>query len=471
VPVVTLGTLSYQWQRSGSSISGATNSTYTLVQEDIGSTIAVIVSAANCTGAVTSSSTATVSKATPTPPAAPTLLSKTTTSITLNVVEGCEYRKDGEAWQASAFFSGLTPFTAYTFTQRKTETATHFISEPSAPATFTTDNNPTLTGFVTITGDAVFGQTLIVNTSGLTSTPVIPDLGTLSYQWFRGAAEISDSISPCYTLVQADISQYISVRVKAANCDGSVSSAPTEAVSKAPQTAPEAPTLESSTETSITLNIVPGCEYNINGGTYQTSPVFDGLTPGTSYTFTQRLAETATHSPSPASPSADFSTESVPLYTIVSSVNNSEFGTITPFGINTVEENGSIEFTITTYTGYKIESVMINSVNYGAIETYTFQNVQENGSIAVVFITDIGIDENILSKIVIFPNPTTGHLRIESKELEIKNVEIFDIYGRKVQMSFLSPENGIDISHLTAGIYFLKVSTEVGQVIRKVLRE
>ena len=39
-----LGTISYQWNRAGSAISGATSSTYTLVQADVGSAITVTAS-------------------------------------------------------------------------------------------------------------------------------------------------------------------------------------------------------------------------------------------------------------------------------------------------------------------------------------------------------------------------------------------------------------------------------------------
>ena len=59
-PSSNLGTLSYQWRRGTTNISGATNATYTPVKADIGQTLNVQVTAANCTGKVTSSSTATV---------------------------------------------------------------------------------------------------------------------------------------------------------------------------------------------------------------------------------------------------------------------------------------------------------------------------------------------------------------------------------------------------------------------------
>ncbi|MGC3977085.1 MAG: YDG domain-containing protein [Paludibacteraceae bacterium] len=56
---------------------------------------------------------------------------------------------------------------------------------------------------------------------------------------------------------------------------------------------PAAPTLSGRTATSVTLNTVAGCEYRVNGGTWQDSPVFTGLTPSTAYGFTQRVKATS----------------------------------------------------------------------------------------------------------------------------------------------------------------------------------
>jgi hypothetical protein len=143
----------------------------------------------------------------------------------------------------------------------------------------------------------------------LSSTPTIPNLGTLTYQWKRAGDNISGATSSTYNLVQDDITKTITVTVSAANCLGEVTSPATAVVTKASQTAPAAPTMASNTATSITLNVITGCEYNIDGGAYQSSPLFEGLTPSTSYTFTQRLTETATHFASEPSPAATFTTE------------------------------------------------------------------------------------------------------------------------------------------------------------------
>lgn len=72
-------------------------------------------------------------------PSAPTMKSRTSTSITLNPIDGCEYRIDNGNWQDSNVFSGLNIATSYTFYARRKETTTHYASPSSVGATFTTD--------------------------------------------------------------------------------------------------------------------------------------------------------------------------------------------------------------------------------------------------------------------------------------------------------------------------------------------
>jgi hypothetical protein len=55
------------------------------------------------------------------------------------------------------------------------------------------------------------------------------------------------------------------------------------------------PEIEKITDDSVTLKAVAGCEYSMDGITWQTSPVFTGLEPEKTYQFYQRMAKTATH--------------------------------------------------------------------------------------------------------------------------------------------------------------------------------
>jgi hypothetical protein len=91
--------------------------------------------------------------------------------------------------------------------------------------------------------------------------------------------------------------------------------------------------------------------------------------------------------------------------------------------------------------------------------------------------TKIGCFEgnNVADNIKVFPNPTDGELRITNYELRIKNVEIFDMNGKRVyvaQPQFLIPNSqfSIDISHLPKGFYILVLHTENGVVSKKIIR-
>ncbi len=72
-------------------------------------------------------------------PAAPVVASKTTTSVTLQEMSGCEYSMDGTNWQTSSTFSGLTPDTEYTFYARKAAGGCYDASAGSTGTTVRTD--------------------------------------------------------------------------------------------------------------------------------------------------------------------------------------------------------------------------------------------------------------------------------------------------------------------------------------------
>ena len=166
---------------------------------------------------------------------------------------------------------------------------------------------PALIGEVSLSGEAVFGQTLTAE-ADLSSVPDILDLGEVSYQWRRGAEEIDGAILPTYTLAESDIDETIIVKVTAENCIGTITSASVGPVLKAEQLPPETPQIESNTETGITLVAVEGCEYSIDERPWQSSPAFANLSPNTSYVFGQRKMETSTHYASPTSYEAVFCT-------------------------------------------------------------------------------------------------------------------------------------------------------------------
>jgi hypothetical protein len=79
---------------------------------------------------------------------------------------------------------------------------------------------PALTGFVSISGNAQVGQTLMANTNTLGGS------GAISYQWRRGETSIGTN-SNIYTVQVADVGSTITVTVTRSGNSGSITSAPT----------------------------------------------------------------------------------------------------------------------------------------------------------------------------------------------------------------------------------------------------
>jgi hypothetical protein len=109
-------------------------------------------------------------------------------------------------------------------------------------------------------------------------------------------------------------------------------------------------------------------------------------------------------------------------------------------------------------------------------------NVTLNGSYAVEVTqngcTDTSACQNIIlgigdyiniPHVVIYPNPASTKLYIDGLAT-FASVEVYDISG-KLLISIQLNTNQIDISPLAKGLYFIKLSTEEGSVVRKFEKE
>jgi len=312
--------LTYQWKRDGAVVSeGTGNTTYLLGADDIGKRMTVVVTADDdhAQGRVVSPATAVVAKMDgAAAPSAPELAQKTHRVVTLTPIEGYEYRVNGGSWQDSSTFSGLMPETTYTFICRVKETATHYASAESAGISVTTDAPPVMQGTVTISGDLKYEATLTAVVSDITYTPDTSSGNVFKYQWARGGADIDGATGSTYKLVQADIGQTISVTVSAdgVNAQGSIRSAESDVVTKAESAAPTTLAMTRKTHNSITLAANPAWEYRLTAtGEWQSSNVFEGLSPTTQYSFWARVRETETHFASPASAELVVTTNAPPV--------------------------------------------------------------------------------------------------------------------------------------------------------------
>ena len=71
--------------------------------------------------------------------------------------------------------------------------------------------------------------------------------------------------------------------------------------------------------------------------------------------------------------------------------------------------------------------------------------------------------------VTVSPNPTNGNININSR-FNIKSIELYDVQGRILE-TVIGNKNVIDISDKTNGIYFLKINTENGSKVEKIVKE
>ena len=204
-----------------------------------------------------------------------------------------------------------------------------------------------------------------------------------------------------------DIGSYTeTVRIKTGD-DATHDIKVTFSVVKAEQAAPAAPEAESITRTSIALKAVEPnensaeAEYSIDGEHWQKSPVFDGLSARTTYTFAVRYAETDKYAASVAS-EAQFTTRKK------SSSSSSDTSAPT-YGVSTGKtENGEISVTpakaeagetvtikATPDSGYQLDKMTVKDKNNSTVK---LKKVDDNEYTFTMPVGKVSVDATFVQK-------------------------------------------------------------------------
>ncbi|MCL2246494.1 MAG: T9SS type A sorting domain-containing protein [Lentimicrobiaceae bacterium] len=126
-----------------------------------------------------------------------------------------------------------------------------------------------------------------------------------------------------------------------------------------------------------------------------------------------------------------------------------------------------------TDTVFFDKDLPVGDYEYYVVAYYTNGCISDTSN-HVAETIELGIEELRITnyELRVYPNPTNGELRIRNYELGIMEVEVFDVYGRKVSFltSHSSPLISINISHLHSGIYFIRIETEKGTITKKIIK-
>jgi len=111
----------------------------------------------------------------------------------------------------------------------------------------------------------------------------------------------------------------------------------------------------------------------------------------------------------------------------------------------------------TSYT-FKAFATTASGTTYGEEKTFT---------------TDpVGINDYELNNVVVYPNPTNGMVQIQNAEFRIQNVEVYDAYGKMLNVVNVNGNAAaIDLTSYASGTYFVKIMTENGVVTKRVVKQ
>jgi hypothetical protein len=75
------------------------------------------------------------------------------------------------------------------------------------------------------------------------------------------------------------------------------------------------------------------------------------------------------------------------------------------------------------------------------------------------------------ASISVYPNPTNGIVTINCNN-SIKSIQLYDVQGRLLQTNLVNEnETTIDVSTKSKGVYFLKILSDKGMKVEKIVRE
>ena len=131
------------------------------------------------------------------------------------------------------------------------------------------------------------------------------------------------------------------------------------------------------------------------------------------------------------------------------------------------------------------------AVPIGSVSDYQEAEVWKEFNIVGI---EVGIVEtDNYPSLQVYPNPTSGEIQVTiagqaRNELQVTSIEVYDVMGRKIQSfgcgsspqrvsgsNFQNLETSkhktiINLSNLPTGVYFLKIQTDDGAVVRKVVK-
>ncbi len=140
---------------------------------------------------------------------------------------------------------------------------------------------------------------------------------------------------------------------------------------------------------------------------------------------------------------------------------------LTPSNIQPIGGHGNVLFKIKTLPTLLIGDVIINKANIYFDYNAPIETNEARSTIALLSNPIFLMDKSIR----LAPNPSKNIVVISAK-YNLKSIQLYDVEGRLLQTVLEDKTTStLDISNKAKGVYFLKITTEVGSSVEKLIKE
>jgi len=161
---------------------------------------------------------------------------------------------------------------------------------------------------------------------------------------------------------------------------------------------------------------------------------------------------------------ASFNETTCPKNTISANVSPANSGNIT--GAGNYYPGEKVSLTAIPEIGYMFTNWTENGTEVSIDTIYSFIVTQDSTFIANFTITSDISDFNETNSLIIYPNPTTGKISINTHDVQY--IEVIDLHGKQI---YAGKETEIDLSSQPKGIYIIKVITDKQTLAKKLIKQ
>ena len=128
---------------------------------------------------------------------------------------------------------------------------------------------------------------------------------------------------------------------------------------------------------------------------------------------------------------------------------------------------------ITTTHPYDVYGLEPGTTYMAQVTAHCINDMFSEPSNQITFTTStVGVESYELDMTEIYPNPTTGKFRIVNSGLRIENVEVYDVYGKRIMTVKVEDHSvELDLSGNASGVYFTRIITDKGVVTKRIVKQ